>query len=79
MTKFDLDRLKDSTRMFKTTNNDGSKKTCKFCHKPIWWHRFESRWYDPGGETLHVENCELRQEHFRHAALDAAEQRRQKR
>lgn len=79
MTKFDLDRLQDAIRVFKTTNTDGSAKTCKFCHKPVWWHRIEGRWYDPGGETLHVESCELRREHFHSQALDAAESRRAKR
>lgn len=62
--------------IFKTHNKDGSEKTCKFCHKPVWWNQIESRWYDPGGETLHVESCELRKQHFHDKAMDAAEQRR---
>ena len=62
---------------FLTANKDGSPKTCKFCHQPVWWHRFESRWYDVGGESLHVESCKLRQDHFRQYALDLAESKRQ--
>lgn len=63
--------------MFKKTKKDGKPLTCKFCHAELWWNVFESRWYDVGGETLHVENCELRREHFRRSSLDAAESRRQ--
>lgn len=64
---------------FRTTNRDGSKKTCKFCHQPVWWNRIECRWYDPGGERLHVNSCPLSKEFYQNAALDAAEKRRQKR
>ncbi len=60
-------------------NKDGSAKECKFCHATVWWHRYESRWYDEGGETLHVENCKLRQEFFHNQALDGNESQRQKR
>lgn len=62
---------------FLSKNRNGTLKTCKFCHSPVWWNILEGRWYDPGGMTLHVENCELRREHFHSKAMDAAEQRRQ--
>lgn len=65
--------------IFKTTNPDGSNKTCKFCHAEVWWHKIEGRWYNPGGEQLHVETCELRREHFHNQAMDAAESKRQSR
>lgn len=62
---------------FDTHNKrDGSPKECKFCHEHVWWHRFERRWYNPGGMVLHVETCELRQKHFHDKALDGAEARR---
>jgi len=62
---------------FKKANKDGTPKTCKFCHKEVWWDTIDCRWYDVGGETLHVENCLLRQEHFHNEAMNAAEVRRQ--
>jgi hypothetical protein len=63
--------------MWKKTNvKDGSPKTCKFCHSEVWWNVIEGRWYDVGGKTLHVENCELRREHFKNEAMNAAESRR---
>lgn len=62
--------------MFKKTNQDGTPKQCKFCHQNVWWHVIEGRWYDIGGEKLHVDSCPLRAEHFRHKALDRAESRR---
>ena len=61
---------------FKTHNPDGTEKTCKFCHQAVWWHRFESRWYDPGGEFLHVESCPLRKQFYHDQAMDSAEARR---
>lgn len=63
--------------VFDTHNKrDGSPKECKLCHAHVWWHRIEARWYDPGGETLHVESCELRRKHFHEQAMDSAETRR---
>ena len=65
------------TDLFKKVNvKDGKPKTCKFCHAEVWWHSLEGRWYEVGGETLHVENCELRREHFKNEAMNAAESRR---
>jgi len=61
----------------KTNAKDGSPKTCKFCHSEVWWHVIESRWYEVGGESLHVDNCELRREHFKNESAIAAESRRQ--
>jgi hypothetical protein len=61
---------------FKTHNSDGTPKTCKFCHCEVWWDKIESRWYDVGGETLHVQSCGLSREHYHNVALDKAEQHR---
>lgn len=60
----------------KTNKKDGSPKTCKFCHAQVWWHSVEGRWYDVGGESLHVENCELRREYYKNEAAISAESRR---
>lgn len=66
--------------VFKKVNvMDGSPKTCKFCHREVWWHTIEGRWYDPGGTTLHVDSCKLRKEHFHDRAMDNAEQARTRR
>ena len=63
--------------VFKKVNvKDGSPKTCKFCHKPVWWHVLENRWYDPGGETLHVDNCERSKAFYHDRAMNIAEARR---
>ena len=62
--------------LFKTVNHDGSPKTCKFCHGEVWWHIIENRWYNPGGETVHSETCELRKKHFTVEAYEKAETRR---
>ena len=62
---------------FKKTNADGSPKLCKFCREPVWWNNSENRWYDVGGQTLHVDNCERAKTHYRNAALDRAEAQRQ--
>lgn len=65
--------------VFKKVNvKDGKPKTCKFCNAEVWWHTIEGRWYDVGGETLHVENCERRQEHYHNEAMTNAETRRQR-
>lgn len=61
---------------FKRTLKDGSAIKCKFCHSPVWWNQIEGRMYDVGGESLHVDNCALRQLHFHNRALDSAESRR---
>ena len=63
-------------KSFKTHNQDGSEKECKFCHQHVWWNIVESRWYNPGGKQLDVETCELRREYFSEQAKDAAEARR---
>lgn len=64
---------------FKKTNaKDGTPKTCKFCHAEVWWHTLECRWYDVGGETLHVENCERRRQYYQNEAAINAENRRRK-
>ena len=63
---------------FATHNGNGTPKTCKFCRKPVWWHKDENRWYDPGGEKYHVDSCPRRKKHFHDRAMDAAETRRQK-
>lgn len=69
-----------SSYKFDTHNKrDGKPKTCKFCKQPVWWHRFESRWYDVGGEKLHVESCALRRKYFKNESLDREEQQRQRR
>ena len=60
----------------KVNKKDGKPKTCKFCHAEGWWHNAEGRWYDVGGETLHVENCELRREYYKNEAAISAESRR---
>jgi len=62
---------------FKKTNAKGKPLTCKFCHAEVWWHTIEGRWYDVGGEALHIENCELRREHYKREAASSAESRRQ--
>ena len=62
---------------WKKTNQDGTPKTCKFCHCEVWWDTGKRRWYNTDGETLHVETCELRKQHYHNAAMDAAETRRQ--
>lgn len=63
--------------VFKKVNvKDGKPKTCKFCHAEVWWHSIEGRWYNVGGESLHVDSCPLRQEHYKNKALDSAEVRR---
>lgn len=64
---------------FAKTNADGTPKTCKFCHKPVWFETDKRRWYNVGGETLHVENCPRRATHYRNRALAGAEVRRRKR
>jgi len=66
-----------SSHFSKINKKDGKPKTCKFCHAEVWWHETEGRWYDVGGETLHVENCELRREHYKREAASSAESRRQ--
>ena len=65
--------------IWKKKNKDGSPKVCKFCKQPVWWHTLEGRWYEPDGNTLHVTNCELRQQHFRDLAADTAQQQRNRR
>lgn len=50
---------------FATKNRDGTAKTCEFCGAAVWWHWSHKRWYDPGGEVLHVQTCAQRQKHFR--------------
>lgn len=65
--------------VFKKVNErDGKPKTCKFCHAKVWWHVVESRWYDVGGATLHVENCERRRKYYHDEAINSAETRRQR-
>jgi len=63
----------------KVNVKDGKPKTCKFCHAEVWWHSIERRWYDIGGETLHVENCGRCREHYRNEAILNAETRRRQR
>ena len=65
--------------LFKKSNKDGQSKTCKFCRQHVWWHIFNRRWYDVGGESLHVDNCPRRKKHYHDEAMDAAESRRQQR
>lgn len=60
----------------KVNKKDGSPKTCKFCHAEVWWNEENHRWYDVGGEVLHVESCKLRREHYKNEASNAAESRR---
>ena len=62
---------------FKKAWPNGKPVKCKFCHKEVWWHTIERRYYDVGGETFHVENCELRKEYHKKQAADTAEARRQ--
>ena len=63
--------------VFRKSNKDGQPKTCKFCRQHVWWHVVERRWYDVGGETLHVDNCERRKKHYHNEAMNAAESQRQ--
>lgn len=62
-----------------THNKDGSEKECKFCHEHVWWCRIEHRWYEPGGEVLHTDVCELRKEFYRQESAIREESRRQNR
>lgn len=64
---------------FSASKANGETRTCKFCHADVWLHKIEGRYYDVGGETVHIDNCKRKQEHFRSMAMDAAETRRQKR
>lgn len=63
---------------FKSTNADGSPKTCKFCHEPVWWDVLNCRWYNPGGEVLHVTTCERSAKFHHDKGMDSAESRRKK-
>ncbi len=63
--------------VFKKSNKDGQLKTCKFCRQPVWWHSILGRWYDVGGESLHINNCERRKKHHHNESMNAAESRRQ--
>lgn len=62
--------------LFKKTNANGTPKTCRFCHAPVWWHLIECRWYDVDGLVLHVENCQLGAEFYHGQNLDTAETKR---
>ena len=66
-----------NTGMFRKSRKDGSPIDCKFCKKPVWVGIIGGRIYDVGGELFHVENCDLRKAHYKSAALDNAESRRQ--
>lgn len=61
----------------KKTNSKGQPLTCKFCHSEVWLDENDRRYYDVGGETLHVENCDLRKQFFKNRAAENAENRRQ--
>lgn len=61
----------------KVNAKDGQPKRCKFCGAEVWYHQLKGRWYDAGGQTLHVENCEESKTHHRHLALERHEARRQ--
>ena len=63
---------------FRKNNADGTQKTCKFCHAPVWWHEQKARWYEPGGETLHVKNCEIGKRFHKDEALQRSELQRQR-
>lgn len=62
----------------KKTNAKGQPLTCKFCHSEVWFHEGSRRYYNVGGETLHVENCETRRAFYKAQAAESAESRRQK-
>lgn len=64
---------------FDTHNKkDGQPKKCKFCGEHVWWDWMEGRWYNPGGEQLHVETCQRSQEHYHNEAMTNAETKRSK-
>lgn len=62
----------------KQSNAKGQPLRCKFCHEVVWFDEGSWRWYDVGGETLHVDNCKLRREYYKNEARISAESRRQK-
>ena len=64
---------------FRKNNADGSPKKCKFCGENVWWHDFERRWFNVGGESLHSATCETSQMHYHEKALDSAEIKRSRR
>lgn len=62
---------------FKTKDRHGKPLTCKFCHAETWYDCLAARWYDVGGKSLHVDNCERRKAHYHNEAMERHEKRRQ--
>lgn len=62
-----------------TRTTVGKMSECKFCHKPVWFDRIMSRFFEPEGNVLHADVCEKRKAHFHQRALQDAETRRQRR
>lgn len=50
------------TTVYKRT---GLPKTCRYCGTEIWWHLTEHKWYNPGGQGLHIDTCTLWQNDYR--------------
>ena len=58
---------------FKTHNQDGTPKTCKFCGEHVWWESNRGRWYNPGGLALHVATCPKSAKHYSEKAKSDTE------
>lgn len=65
--------------VFISHNSKDEPLTCKFCHRPIWFHQVNGRCYEPGGQTYHSLSCPRRQQHYRGLGMNSQESRRQKR
>jgi len=64
---------------FIKAKKDGSLLKCKFCNAPIWYDPASRRYYDIGGKTYHVQNCNKRKAYYTHRNKLYVENRKQRR